>query len=616
MNMKLFRYIVCLLLLQGAFLWASRPNIVWLVTEDNSVHYLKLYDPLGADMPNIEQLAENGLVFNNAFSNAPVCSAARSTLITGCYAPRLYAQNHRREVPVKLSKGQHMFPWYLRQAGYYTTNNSKEDYNVEKGEGVWDESSKKATFRNRGEGQPFFHVQNFGTTHEGKLLLTKEEMEKNPTRNPHDPEFIFPFHPDTEVFRYTNARYRDLHEDADKEIGNFLQQLETDGLLEDTIIFYYGDHGGVLPGSKGYIYERGVHVPLVISCPDKWKHLMPVKAGSRLDGFVSFIDFGPTVLSLAGISVPDYMDGKPFLGKGVSASSLDKRNTTFSYADRFGEKSDLVRAIRVANFKYMRNYQPFNFDGLQNNYRYLMVAFVEWRELHNQGKLSPESAQFFEPRAAECLYDLEEDPFELNNLADNPDYRGILLSLRNQLKQQVLSMPDLGLIPEPELLKHAVNDPVAYGQQHKAEIAEMVRIADLCLEPFSQARKGLRKALVSDHPHYRYWALITCSVFGAEAESLSKLISRMAVEDPDNLVRARAAEYLGLTRLTDPMPLLIECLKKSESPIEASLVLNTITMLRDGQTGYSIELKKEWLPEEWRKNASVVKNRYAYLFGN
>ncbi|MEX0320846.1 MAG: sulfatase-like hydrolase/transferase [Puniceicoccaceae bacterium] len=615
--MKLSCYIPLLLIVfTCVYACASRPNIVWLVTEDNSVHYLKLYDPLGASMPNIERLARDGIVFNNAFSNAPVCSAARSTLITGCYAPRLYAQNHRREVAVKLPDGQHMFPWYLRQAGYYTSNKSKEDYNVEKGEGVWDESSGKASYRNRKQGQPFFHVQNFGTTHESRLLLTAEEMEKNPTRNISDSIHIFPLHPDTELFRYTNARYRDLHEDVDKEIGNFIAQLEEDGLMEDTIIFYYGDHGGVLPGSKGYIYERGVHVPLVVYCPEKWKHLMPTEKGNRLDGFVSFIDFGPTVLNLAGVEVPGFMDGKPFLGEEVTSKSLAGRNTAFSYADRMGEKYDLVRAIRVANFKYIRNYQPFNFDGLQNNYRYLMLAFTEWRDLYSKGKLSPESAQFFEPRPAECLYDLESDPFELNNLADDPAYKGVLHSMRNMLKQQVISMPDLGFVPEPELLKHAVDDPVAYGQLHKSEIAEMVRIADFSLSPFSGEKGRLRKALSSDNPHFRYWALIACSTFGEEADSLARLISRIAREDPNNLVRARAAEFLGLTRKQDPMPLLIDCLKRSQSPTEASLILNSITMLRDGPTGYDIELKKEWLPEEWLNNASVVKNRYAYLFGN
>jgi arylsulfatase A-like enzyme len=140
---------------------SDRPNIVWLVTEDNSVHYLRLYGDGGAAMPNLERLAEAGIVFNNAFSNAPVCSSARSTIISGCFAPRLFAQHHRRAVPVPLPGGLRMFPWYLRQAGYYTTNNSKEDYNYIKGEGVWDDSSNTASYRNRAARPALFPCPEF-----------------------------------------------------------------------------------------------------------------------------------------------------------------------------------------------------------------------------------------------------------------------------------------------------------------------------------------------------------------------------------------------------------------------------------------------------------------------
>ena len=154
---------------------ADRPNIVWLTSEDNSVHYAKLYNENGASMPNIEALADHGLVFNHAFSNAPVCSVARTTLLTGAYAPRIGTQFHRRSKMVPMPEGGRMYPWYLREAGYYTTNNSKEDYNVID-KGGWDESSAKATWRNRKSGQPFFHVQNTTLTHESSLHFSAEEM--------------------------------------------------------------------------------------------------------------------------------------------------------------------------------------------------------------------------------------------------------------------------------------------------------------------------------------------------------------------------------------------------------------------------------------------------------
>jgi len=228
----------------------QKPNIVWLVTEDNSVHFLKHYNPDGASMSNVEWLADNGLTFEHAFSNAPVCSVARSTIISGCYAPRTGTQYHRRAALAPLPEGLEMFPYYLRQAGYYTSNNSKEDYNYHKSDNVWDESSRTSSYRNRDKDQPFFHVQNFGVTHEGRLHFKEEQMSTTPTVT--NPENIipFPYHPNTETFRYTYAQSHDNHQKADKLIGEFLDQLREDKLIENTIIFYYGDHGGVLPRSN------------------------------------------------------------------------------------------------------------------------------------------------------------------------------------------------------------------------------------------------------------------------------------------------------------------------------------------------------------------------------
>jgi arylsulfatase A-like enzyme len=500
---------------------SDRPNIVWLVTEDNSVHYLRLYSDGGAAMPNLERLAEAGIVFNNAFSNAPVCSSARSTIISGCFAPRLFAQHHRRAVPVPLPGGLRMFPWYLRQAGYYTTNNSKEDYNYIKGEGVWDDSSNRASYRNRGPGQPFFHVQNFGITHEGNLHFTREEMAKQPTVTDPDSVAVFPLHPDTPIFRYTSARYHDLHIQADDQIGTFIGQLEADGLMEETIIFYYGDHGGVLPGSKGYIYERGLHVPMVVYVPEKWRHLFPAGPGSRMDGFIQFVDLAPTVLNLAGIPVPDEMDGRPFMGEGVTREGLEQRDVAFSHADRFDEKIDFVRAIRKGRYKYIRHYQPFNVDGLQNNYRYRMLAYREWREMYKAGELTPEQAQFFEPRAPEALYDLEEDPFELVNLAGRKAYHGVLEEMRGLLLKQVSGMPDLGFIPEPVLVRSAADNPAAYGQAQKMRIRQLAGIADLGLKSFREARGGIDRGLSSSDPLKRYWAWIVVRGLGRRLMHIS-----------------------------------------------------------------------------------------------
>ena len=385
----------------------EQPNIIWITSEDNSKHYLKLFDENGIETPNIESLAENGIVFDRAFSNAAVCSAARSTLISSSYGPRAASHYHRRIQEVPLPNNVAMFPAYLKKAGYYTANNAKEDYNFVKGDSVWDMSSKKATWKNRKENQPFFYVYNIGTTHESRLHFSEEELKQGIEDNKNTEVFIQPNHPQTETFKYTNIHYRKKIVEMDNEVGEVLKKLKEDGLYKDSFIFYYGDHGGVLPDSKGYLTETGLHVPLVVHVPEKYKHLVNQKIGSRTNQFVSFVDFGATVLNLAGIEIPKAMDGKPFLGK----NAVKNNDVTYSYADRFDEKYDMVRAVRKGKYKYVRNYMPFNFDGLMNQYRYKQLAYKEWAQLYKDNKLNKIQSQFFEPKQPEALYNVEEDPF-------------------------------------------------------------------------------------------------------------------------------------------------------------------------------------------------------------
>jgi arylsulfatase A-like enzyme len=592
----------------------EKPNIVWLVTEDNSKHFLRLYETGGTVMPHIETLAENGIVFNHAFSNAPVCSVARSTLISGCYAPRLGAQYHRRMKLIPLPEGMEMFPYYLRKAGYYTTNNNKEDYNFIKPEQVWDESSKKATYKNRNPGQPFFHVQNYATTHEGKLHFSQNKMDNTPMVTSMEGIVPFPYHPNTPTFRYTYAVYHNLHQKVDQEIGELLQQLEYDGLMDNTIIFYFGDHGGVLPRSKGYIYESGTHVPLVVYIPEKWKHLVPKSIGSRTDVFVQFIDFAPTVLNLAGVKTPSQMDGKAFLGKGVSPAALEERNFTFSYADRFDEKYDMVRAIRKGKFKYIRNYQPFNIDALFNFYRYKMLAFKEWRDLFQMGTLNEVQKLFFQPRQVEALYDLEVDPHEVANLAQNPFYKKTLEELRLLCQLQVKSMPDLSFYPEPYFLQEGLANPVRFGQQHKSDIAELIDISDLSLLPYSMARLDIRKALNSKNPWKRYWGLIVCSTFASQAANFYPKAIRIAQKDKENLVRMRAVEFLELNDQTVDTKMILDIVKSAKSESEANLILNTVALLKTVKPDFQLKLSKKMFHPDWTaKESDLVSRRIEFI---
>ena len=405
------------------------------------------------------------------------------------------------------------------------------------------------------------------------------------------------YFPNTSTFRKTYNTYLELHREMDRELGEVVARLEAEGLLEDTFIFYFGDHGGVLPRSKGYLYEGGLHVPLVLRIPENFKHLVGYRPGTRADGFVSFIDFAPTMLALAGLEVPAQMDGRPFLGPGVDVEEVEARDETFGMADRFDQKYDMVRTLRKGRWKYMRSYQPFNFDGLYTSFRYRLAAYQEWRELYTQGKLNEVQRQFFEPRAPEGLYDLENDPDETVNLAADPQYANILTDMRNRMNERVKGMPDLGFYPESYFRKHqGVEDPAAFGSARKAHIAKLVEIANLQLLPFDAAKDDLERALVSDQPVERYWGLIVCSTFGEDASEFFAKAKEMAEQDPSPLNRARAAEFLGLTGAADPVPLIMAALAACDDSWEALLILNTAVLLKDGKPGYEFNITEESIP--------------------
>ncbi|WP_239985648.1 MULTISPECIES: sulfatase [Arenibacter] len=588
------------------------PNIVWITSEDNSKHYQKLFDDNGIPTPNIESLAKEGLIFNRAFSNAPVCSVARSAIISGCYGPRIGAQFHRKMAVVPMPDSLKMFPAYLRRAGYYTTNNSKEDYNIIKSDDVWDESSKKASWKNRSEKQPFFHVFNIGVSHESSMHFTAQDMESNPTETDINSFKIQPNHPNTQLFKYTNALYRDKIREMDRQVGEIIKELKEEGRLDDTFIFYFGDHGGVLPGSKGYLYETGLHVPMVVHVPKNYRHLVRDKIGSTINGFVSFIDLAPTVLNLAGIDIPKEIDGTAFLGKDIEIEELNSRDETYSYADRFDEKYDVVRAVRKGKYKYIRSYQPFNYDGLMNNYRYKQLAYQEWQTLYHDGKLNEVQSVFFEKRAPEMLFDIDADPYETKNLADDPAYSSTLINMREKLASWVKGMPDLSFYPEHFLIEKAFENPVEFGKIHSNEIQKYIEIADLNLQHFDDAKNSLTTALKSSDPRERYWAIIACSTFGQQANGMESHIREMASQDTELINRVRAAEFLGIVKKLDPSAIMTNSLYESEKPSEALLILNSIVLMNSGNYNYKFDIKLDKLAKTVAED-SEVQLRLKYL---
>ncbi len=290
---------------------AELPNILWITSEDMGPH-LGCYGDDYAISPNIDKLAAKGMIYTNANSNAPVCAPARTAIISGIY-PTSTGSEHMRS-QVHLPSSFRMVPQFLREAGYYCTNNSKEDYNLAKPGQVWDDSSGSAHWRNRGDGQPFFAVFNHTTTHESQIRNTIGERHRV-----HDPAKVrIPlYHPDTPEVRQDWAQYYDRITMMDAAVGRNLQELDDANLADDTIIFYYSDHGSGMPRNKRWLYNSGLNVPLVVYFPPKWQHLAskdyrPGRASSRL---VSFVDLAPTLLSIIGTVPPEWMQGAAFAGK-------------------------------------------------------------------------------------------------------------------------------------------------------------------------------------------------------------------------------------------------------------------------------------------------------------
>lgn len=588
----------------------EQPNFVWFMAEDVSAYYLRLYNDSkrGVITPNLNKLAEKGIIFNNAYCNAPVSSAARTTLITGCFAPRLGTSFHRKLEQVPLPDGLQMFPSYLRKAGYHTSNAKKTDYNCFMDNNTWDVASGiLGEWRNRpNKEMPFFHVHTSTTTHESKLQFEENLVKTVKIQNDPKQVFVHPNHPDTELFRYTYATFYDRIQDSDEELGHLVEMLKEDGELDNTFIFYFGDNGGALPFTKGYTSETGLHVPLVVYVPEKWRDRLPFKSGERTNGFVSFIDFGPTLLHLAGIDVPKEMDGLPFLGEDISVEQLNKRDEVYGYGDRFDELYAFNRTVRKGNFKYSRNFLPYHSKSLYSQYRYRQAAFREWKKLYLNGKLNELQSYFFEPQEVEELYDLLTDPYETNNLVKDPKYQSKLIEVRGLLKNQMVRTLDLGLFPECVWLEQGKQNPTQFGKENIEKIKRYSNIADLELLTFKQAESSILEALHSSDPVERYWGVTVCASFGVEASPLFNVINDL-LDDTNAYVRSRAIVALSRIKQIDPVNPMKNALKETKSGAESLLILNDMAYLKE--KGYDFKLTIADVPI----NCAGTDWRIAYL---
>jgi arylsulfatase A-like enzyme len=551
----------------------DRPNILWLVSEDNGT-FLGCYGDALAHTPTLDHLASQGVLFERCFAQ-PVCAPSRFTLITGMYSVTCGPAEHMRaqgKIPSWL-KG---FPAYLRKAGYYTSNNAKTDYNaLINMKEAWDESGRNAHWRKRPEPmQPFFSVFNHEVTHESCLFPVEESKLDFPPMDPTRVR-IPPYQPDTPEMRADWARYYNHMTLMDEQIAAKLKQLEQDGLAEDTIVFYYSDNGGVLPRSKRFLQRSGTHVPLIVYFPPKWRHLAPAAPGARIKDPVGFVDFAPTVLSLAGARIPDYMMGHAFAGPAKGQPN----EYAFCTRDRMDERYDMMRSLVNYRYLYIHNYRPELSYVQRLTYQFQARGYQSWAREAAAGHLTPATAQFWGEKPTEELYDLEADPDNVRNLVNDPAAHEALEQMRAELRRRVLEIKDNGFIPEGSPLEgyDASRVPGA------VPFERVVDLANLASERKAENLPKLTAALEDPNEAVRWWGALGCGMLRDEAAP-SEAALRKRLEDPSGAVQSAAAEALAHLGHADlALPVLERWITNTSGTFYTVHAANVL--IRLGETG-------------------------------
>lgn len=602
--MKIAILKTAILLFATVFSVASEklPNILWLTCEDTGPH-LGCYGDTYSQTPNLDKLATKGVRYKAVWSTAPVCAPARTAIITGVYPSSLGAE-HMRSI-VQMPGFMKMYPQFLRDAGYYCSNNNKEDYNVEKPGKVWDDSSKNAHWKNRKDDQPFFAIFNYTMTHESQIRNRPHKLQHNPEQ-----VRIPSYHPDTPEVRHDWAQYYDRISEMDERAGSALLELEKAGLAPDTIVFFYGDHGSGMPRSKRCPYNSGLQVPLIIYIPEKFKHLAPAdyKAGGVSERLVGFVDLAPTVLSLAGIKPPQWMEGKPFLGRYIEPP----QKYLFGLRGRMDERYDLIRSVRNHRYVYVRNFMPFLPHGQYINYMFQTPTTRVWKQLYDEGKLSPPKTYFWEPKPPEELYDLENDPDEVNNLANSPKHKEILNELRTALKDHILSTRDTGFLPEADMHIRSAGTTI-YEMAHSNEKYPLEKIYDTA-ERASNLREEeipfLIKNLDDNDPAVRYWSALGLLMRKEQGvnKGREKLIRNL--NDSAPTVRIASAWALALYGNDSDLQQALQTLKNLADPVKnggfvSLLAVNVIDLI--GKKGEALKDYLKTMPTD--DKSALPRNR-------
>lgn len=539
----------------------ERPNILWLVSEDNNP-FIGAYGDKLAHTPAIDALAAKGLLYQNAFSTAPVCAPSRYALITGAPAEGNAPANHMRAL-AKLPTGWRTTPEFMRAAGYYCTNNSKTDYNCDiDGAKVWNESSNTAHYRDRPAGKPFFSVFNFMTTHESMLFkMTPGRLKPEDVTVPAEL-------PDTPAIRNDIASYYNLMEKMDGQVAQHLADLQSAGLAEDTIVFYYSDNGGVLPTTKRNASDRGLRVGLVAYYPPKWSHLAPGGPGSVVTSPVTLMDLPPTILWLAGQPVPKQMEGRPLV-KGAAHSRY-----AFGMRNRMDERYDFVRSVTDGRWRYTRNYMPYLPAGQYGAFEWIAKGYQSLDTEYRAGRLTQAQARFFEPRLFEELYDIKSDPRELTNRATHADAKSKLQELRAVMDANMLRTHDNGFIPEGSVLE-------GYDASRRKGAYPLKQLMRLGAQAASRDPAHLatfRAGLGDPNEVVRYWSAMGLLMLGEKAGGAEADILQRYKNEPSPQVRVALAEALGYLGAKDEASsLLREALEREPSAFVKLQAVNALT---------------------------------------
>ncbi|MGI9468859.1 MAG: sulfatase-like hydrolase/transferase [Rubripirellula sp.] len=534
----------------------TRPNILWISCEDISAH-LGCYGDPHAITPNLDQMATEGVRYSNAFTAAGVCAPCRSTIITGMYQNSI--GTHHMRCNAKLPEWLKPFPMYLREAGYYCTNNSKTDYQFKKPSAseIWDSSGRKSHWKNRkNKNQPFFAVFNFTGCHESGIA--SESKYKSVTANltpdqrqvPDKLTTLPDYYPDTAVTREDWKRNYELITAMDAWAGELIQELKDADLYEDTIIIFWSDHGVGLPRAKRWLYDSGTHIPMIARIPKAMRVDGQGKSGSIEPELVSSVDFGPTVLNLAGLPIPKQTQGRAFLGKNLTAS----RSYVYGARDRMDERYDIIRSVRGQRYRYIRNFEP-----LKPYYQYMNTpekgaTMKEIRQAEAAGNLSPAMALFSAPiKPVEELYDLKKDPQEIHNLAEDPKQQGRLKQMRTALAAWQNDVGDIGLIPEAEIEIQEQNSGSRFEILNNTQESRQAlgRLVDMATEASNgpSALPKLALGLNDPDPSVRYWAATGIGNIGSTAADSQPAIKKALVDTSPSvrIAAARAAAKLGDT---------------------------------------------------------------------